>query len=145
VLGRQPGTEAFRELSDNPGDETFPGIAVLRLDSGLFFATAEALDDRIRALIRDGEPRLHAVVLDLEGVDFIDSQGAAKLAELNEVAQADGVTLRLARVKPQVLAVLEADGLVATLGPDRVHGNVDRAIEAQLAEDARHVPALSDA
>jgi sulfate permease, SulP family len=139
VLGRQPGTQSFRDLNDNPGDETFPGLAVLRLDSGLFFATAEALDDRIRALIRDGEPRLHALVLDLEGVDFIDSQGSAKLAELNQVAQADGVTLRLARVKPQVLAVLDADGVVATLGADRVHGNVDQAIEAQLAEDdARH-------
>jgi SulP family sulfate permease len=137
VLGRQPGTTAFRELSDNPGDETFPGIAVLRLDSGLFFATAEALDDRIRAVIRDTEPRLHALVLDLEGVDFIDSQGAAKLSELNEVAQAEGVMLRLARVKPTVLAVLDADGLVVTLGADRVDGNVDQAIEAQLAEDAR--------
>jgi sulfate permease, SulP family len=146
VLGRQPGTQAFRELSDNPGDETFPGIAVLRLDSGLFFATAEALDDRIRALIRDSEPRLHALVLDLEGVDFIDSQGAAKLAEVNEVAQAEGVTLRLAHVKPQVLTVLDADGLVVTLGADRVRGNVDQAVEAQLAEDARHgVPALSHA
>ena len=146
VLGRQPGTQSFRDLNDNPGDETFPGLEVLRLDSGLFFATAEALDDRIRALIRDGEPRLHALVLDLEGVDFIDSQGSAKLAELNQVAQADGVTLRLARVKPQVLAVLDADGLVATFGADRVHGNVDQAIEAQLAEDARHgVPALSGA
>jgi anti-anti-sigma factor len=139
VLGRQPGTQSFRDLNDNPGDETFPGLEVLRLDSGLFFATAEALDDRIRALIRDGEPRLHALVLDLEGVDFIDSQGSAKLAELNQVAQADGVTLRLARVKPQVLAVLDADGLVATFGANRVHGNVDQAIEAQLAEDdARH-------
>ena len=56
VLGRQPGSQAFRELDENPGDETFPGIAVLRLDSGLFFATAEALDDRVRAVIRDSEP-----------------------------------------------------------------------------------------
>jgi anti-anti-sigma factor len=128
----------FRELDENPGDETFPGTAVLRLDSGLFFATAEALDDRIRALIRETEPRLHALVLDLEGVDFIDSQGAGKLAEINEVAQTEGVTLRLARLKPQVLTVLDADGLMATLGADRVHGNVDEAIEAQLAEDARH-------
>jgi anti-anti-sigma factor len=139
LLGREPGTQVFRDVRENPDDETFPGYAVVRLDGGLFFATAEALDDRIRALIRDGEPRLHALVLDLEGVDFIDSQGSAKLAELNQVAQADGVTLRLARVKPQVLAVLEADGLVATLGADRVHGNVDQAIEAQFAEDdARH-------
>jgi anti-anti-sigma factor len=137
VLGRQPGSQAFRELDENPGDETFPGTAVLRLDSGLFFATAEALDDRVRAVIRDGEPPLHTLVLDLEGVDFVDSQGAAKLAELYEVAKTEGVTLRLARVKPQVLAVLDADGLVTTLGADRIHGNIDQAIEAQLAEDAR--------
>ena len=56
-------------------------------------------------------------MLDLEGVDFIDSQGAAKLTEIHEVAEADGVTLRLARVKPQVLAVLDADGLVAGSAP----------------------------
>ena len=140
TLGRQPGTQAFRELDENPGDETFEGIAALRLDSGLFFATAEALDDRVRAIIRDSEPRLHALVIDLEGVDFVDSQGAAKLAELYEVTKTDGVKLRLARVKPQVLAVLDADGLVATLGADTIHGNVDQAIEAQLAEDARSVP-----
>jgi anti-anti-sigma factor len=136
VLARQPGTQAFRELDENPDDETFPGIAVLRLDSGLFFATAEALDNRVRAVIRDSEPPLHALVIDLEGVDFVDSQGAAKLVELHEVTSADGVALRLARVKPQVLAVLEADGMVATLGADSIHGNVDQAVEAQLAEDA---------
>ena len=140
VLGREPGTQVFRELDENPGDETFPGIAVVRLDSGLFFGTAEALDDRIRAVIRDGEPRVHALVLDLEGVDFIDSQGAAKLAEIHDVTAADGVTLRLARLKPQVAAVLGADGTIAMLGAGRVHGNVHRAVEAQLAEDTRTGP-----
>ncbi len=138
-LGREPGTHVFRELDENPGDETFPGIAVLRLDSGLFFATAEALDDRIRAVIRDGEPRVHALVLDLEGVDFVDSQGAAKLAEIHEVTKADDVTLRLARLKPQVAEVLDADGTIGKLGADHVHGNVQRAVQAQLAEDARRV------
>ena len=137
VLGREPGTQVFRELDEHPGDETFPGIAVVRLDSGLFFATAEALDDRIRAIIEDSEPRVHALVLDLEGVDFIDSQGAAKLAEILEVVGADGVTLLLARVKPPVLAVLDADGTIAALGADRVYGNVYRAVEAQRERDAR--------
>jgi sulfate permease, SulP family len=140
VLGREPGTQVFRELDEYPGDETFPGIAVLRLDSGLFFATAEALDDRVRAVIRDSEPKLHAVVLDLEGVDFVDSQGAAKLAEIHEVAQVEGVTLRLARVKPPVRQMLESDGTIATLGADHVHGNVHRAVEAQLADDVRPAP-----
>ena len=50
LLGREAGTQVFRDLDENPGDETFPGIAVLRLDGGLFFATAEALEDRVRGL-----------------------------------------------------------------------------------------------
>ena len=101
LLGREAGTQVFRDLDENPDDETFPGIAVLRIDGGLFFATAEALEDRVRELA-DADPDRRALVLDLEGVNFIDSQGAAKLTEIYELTEADGVTLRLARVKPQV-------------------------------------------
>jgi sulfate permease, SulP family len=132
LLGREPGTQVFRELDENPGDETFPGVAVLRLDSGLFFATSQALEDRVRALAQDGSPPPGAVVLDLEGVNFIDSQGAEQLAAILELVQSTGGTLRLARVKPTVLAVLRADGFVDRLGADRIHGNVHRAVEAQL-------------
>ena len=49
-LGRQAGTQVFRDLAENPADETFPGVAVLRMDGGLFFATAEALEERVREL-----------------------------------------------------------------------------------------------
>jgi high affinity sulfate transporter 1 len=137
LLGRQPGTQVFRDLDENPGDETFPGITVLRLDGGLFFATAEALEDRIRGLPEDGR---RALVLDLEGVNFIDSQGSAKVTELCELAQADGITLRLARVKPQVLAVLEADGVVGRIGAENIHGDVHLAVEAQIAPGGSPAP-----
>ena len=132
LLGREPGTQVFRELDENPGDETFPGVVVLRLDSGLFFATSQALEDRVRALTQDGSPPLGALVLDFEGVNFIDSQGAEQLAAILELVESSGGTLRLARVKPSVLAVLRADGFVDRLAADRIHGNVDRAVEAQL-------------
>ena len=132
LLGRQAGTQVFRNLEENPADETFPGIAVLRIDGGLFFATAEALEERVRELARDGHHR--ALVLDLEGVNFIDSQGTAKVTEIYELTQSDGVTLRLARAKPQVLAVLELDGIIDRIGADHIHGNVHRAVEAQLAD-----------
>jgi sulfate permease, SulP family len=133
LLGREAGTQVFRDLEGNPDDETFPGIAVLRLDGGLFFATADALDERVRELT-DQAPQPDALVLDLEGVDFVDSEGAAKLSEINDAAQTHGVTLRLARLKPNVLEVLQADGLVQRIGADHIHGNVNRAIEAQLAD-----------
>ena len=51
LLGREAGTQVFRDLVEHPDDETVPGIAVLRLDGGLFFATAEALDNRVRELV----------------------------------------------------------------------------------------------
>ena len=132
LLGREPGTQVFRDLDENAGDETFPGIVVLRLDSGLFFATAQALEDRVRGLAEAGPAPLRALVLDLEGVNFIDSQGAEQLATIHELMQSDGATLRLARVKPNVLAVLRADGFVDRLGADHLHGNVHRAVVAEL-------------
>ncbi len=134
LLGREPGTQVFRDLVENPADETFAGITVLRLDGGLFFATAEALENRVRALT-DDDRELRTLVLDLEGVNFVDSQGASKLTEIHQLTQAADVTLRLARVKPNVRAVLEADGIVDRIGADHIHGNVHRAVEADLAAD----------
>ena len=145
LLGREPGTQVFRDLDENPGDETFPGIPVLRLDSGLFFATSQALEDRVRDLAQDdGSRPSRAVVLDLEGVNFIDSQGAEQLATIHELVESDGATLRLARVKPNVLRVLRADGFVDRLGADRIHGNVHRAVEAQPHEDAAQAGSLPE-
>ena len=137
LLGREPGTQVFRDVAENPGDETFAGIAVLRLDGGLFFATADALEERIRGLALKGEEPLHAVVLDLEAVSLVDSQGSAKLAEILDFAESREIEVRLARVKPAVAAVLERDGFLSRLGQNRIHGNVHRAVEAQLAAD-RH-------
>jgi sulfate permease, SulP family len=131
LLGREPGTQAFRELDEHPGDEQFPGIVVLRLDGGLFFATSDALEDRIRevALSTSG---ITGIVLDCEGIDFIDSQGSAKMREILELTDQADAILRLARVKPAVRAVLERDGVLDRIGDDKTHGNVDQAVAAQI-------------
>jgi high affinity sulfate transporter 1 len=130
MLGREPGTEVFRELDEYPSDEQFAGVVVLRLDGGLFFATSDAVEDRIRdvALSRDD---VEAVVLDFEGVDFIDSQGATKLREIVALTEVADATLRLARLKPDVHEVLERDGVLELIGSERIHGNVYRAVMAQ--------------
>jgi SulP family sulfate permease len=131
LLGREPGTQVFRELDEHPDGERIPGVAILRLDGGLFFATSDALEDRVREVALSPEG-IGAIVLDLAGVNFIDSQGAAKFAEIVELAANAGMTLRLARLKPRVREVLERDGVLERIGADHIHGNVDRAIRAQL-------------
>jgi SulP family sulfate permease len=135
ALGREPGTQVYRDLTENPDDERPTGVAVVRLDGGLFFATSDALEDRVRTLIQE-TPNLIGVVVDLEGVNFIDSQGSAKVDDILVLCDQAGVTLRLARVKPRVRAVLEREQLVERLGSDHIHGNVHRAVEAQQAEPA---------
>ena len=42
-----------RRRSRTPTTSSTPGVVVLRLDGGLFFATADALEDRVRTLIQD--------------------------------------------------------------------------------------------
>ena len=88
---------------------------ILRLDGGLFFATSDALEDRVREVALS-TPGVAGIVLDCEGIDFIDSQGSAKMGEILDLTNQAGVTLRLARVKPSVEEVLRRDGFLDRLG-----------------------------
>jgi MFS superfamily sulfate permease-like transporter len=66
-------------------------------------------------------------------MDFIDSQGSAKMREILELTEQADMTLRLARVKPTVRELLARDGVLDRIGDDKIHGNVDQAVEAQIA------------
>ncbi len=127
ILVRQPDTEVFQPEDDAPGGEAHPGLLVLGFDAGLFFIDANALEDRVRDLAHDADPPLRVVVLDFEGVNYIDSQGAEKLGDVLSLTTAHSAELRLARVKPVVMEVLRRDGLVERIGESNIHGNVFEA------------------
>jgi SulP family sulfate permease len=140
VLGRMPGSHIFREYESHPEDEQFPGLLALRVDGGLFFATADALGDRVRELSLTSEPPLTAVVIDCADIPFVDSEGSAKLGELAELARENGISVRLARVKPVVLEVLGRDGVLDSIGADHIHDDVNQAVETQLRTGAPSGP-----
>jgi anti-anti-sigma factor len=131
MLGRDPQTRVFRELKEHPGDEQFPGLVILRLDGGLFFATSDALEDRLREVALS-TPGVVGIVLDCEAVDFVDSQGTAKLHEILELTEQGGSTLRLARVKPPVRELLRRDGVLDRVGADHIHDGLSQAVEAHM-------------
>jgi SulP family sulfate permease len=133
ILGRKPDSQVFRDHTEFPLDQLDSSVPVLRLDSGLFFATTDALENRVRELVPQENDGLVALVLDLEGTNFMDSQGSEKLSELNELCEQRGAELHLARVKPAVMRVLEADGTSDWVGQKRVHGNVHEAVQAASA------------
>ena len=83
-------------------------------------------------------------MLDCEGINFVDSQGSAKMADIVTLAREAGVTLRLARLKPAVRATLERDGVIERIGADTIHGNVYRAVEAEQSAVERRRRARLD-
>ncbi len=126
-LVRQPGSQVFRNVDDLPDGKAYPGLLVLGFDAGLFFIDANALEDRIRELTHEADPELHVVVLDFEGVNYIDSQGSEKVGDILEMLRGRSIKLRLARVKPAVMDVLRRDGVADRIGESNVHGNVFEA------------------
>lgn len=89
-------------------------VAVLRLDGRLDLVQAPRLRDAVRETVDDGRPD---VVVELSGVNFIDSSGLGMLiAGLKHARQAGG-ELRIAGAGPQVLLVLELTKLGRVLRP----------------------------
>ncbi len=134
-LGREPGTTAFRPLEQHPDGETFDGICVLRFEGGLYYVTAEVLDDRLRDSVLTAETPVRQVVIDFGGVNFIDSQGSAEINRAISLGEANDIELRLARVNPEVRAVLSVDGAEDRLGGDHFHANLDEAVAAAAKND----------
>jgi SulP family sulfate permease len=131
-LGREPGRQVFRDLAIYPDGETLHGVVVFRLDGALFFATADALESRVRSRLEQAG-RLDLVVLDLVAVDFLDSDGAGALTRVHELVVDRGARLRLAHVRPGVAAVLQRDGVLDAIGEGNIHGDIEHALLAARA------------
>lgn len=127
VLVRKRGSQAFRPADDSDDGEAYPGLLVLGFDAGLFFIDAAALEDRVRELAHEADPKLRVVVLDFEGINYIDSQGAEKVGDILDLVRSHSAELRLARVKPAVLDVLRLDGVADRVGDENIHGNLFEA------------------
>lgn len=105
---------ARRTALGRAAGERVPGVLVVRVESGLFFANADTVRSAVRRMAADQRPRL--VVLDAETAPFIDSAAAGMLALLRrDLARADA-RLTVAHAVGQVRDVLRA---VVPDGPDQ--------------------------
>ena len=75
------------------------------------------------------------MVIDFEGINFIDSQGSGKMAELVELATNYDIELRLTRVKPEVKDVYCAGTASLTVSArSQIYGNVYEAAADQIPD-----------
>ena len=108
-IGKVPGTpDQYGDMARHPENVSPEGVTILRFESGLFFANADWVRNRIRTAAR-GEG-VTGVVLDAESVPSIDVTAARMLAEVADELQRDGIGFVMARDVGQVRDILrEAD------------------------------------
>ncbi len=133
VLGRKPGTDVFRPLSPgHPGDETFPGLLMLRTLGRVHFANAEFIGDRIWALIHQFRPKV--LVLDCSAVPDFEYTALKAMGTFEQKLKDEGVTLWLADLNPEPLGEIERAPLGKTLGHDRMFFNLRASVEKYQEE-----------
>ena len=77
-------TEVFRRLNENPDSETYPGLVIIRFAGPLYFATANALRNKVREVATDVVPRVTMVLIDMEGAKYLDLEGSDMLNEITK-------------------------------------------------------------
>jgi SulP family sulfate permease len=106
-----------------------PQVDMLRIDGALFFGSVEHIRDEIDAL-RVAAPTARHVLLIGTGINLIDTAGADLLANLAKTFRADGTTLTLCKMRPEVLALLERGGYLDAIGRANVFTTKDQALAA---------------
>lgn len=126
AVGRPPGTSV-------------PGVLVVRVESGLFFANADTVRTTVRRLAREQQP--HLVVLDAETVPFVDSAAAGMIGLLARDLARVEARLVVARDVGQVRDMLRAVGTGGDATADGRHDGgaleLYRSIDEAIAADLR--------
>jgi high affinity sulfate transporter 1 len=132
VIGRKRGADVLRPLSpDNPDDETFEGLLIVRPEGRLYFVNAQNVAEQIDALVTQYKPRV--LSLDMSRVPDIEYSALQALVEGEERATDRGAIVWLVGLNPGVLEVVRKSGLAERLGRERMLFNARAAIERYQA------------
>jgi sulfate permease, SulP family len=129
-LAKPVGADHYVDLERLQNTDPLPGIVILRVESGLFFADADWVRDHVKAAAK--RPGIRSVILDASNVAFIDVTAVEMLDQLTESLAEEGVTLRVARDIGDVRDVLRRAGAGAPL--QRTYPSVQAAVDAAQAE-----------
>jgi high affinity sulfate transporter 1 len=136
-LARVPHTAVYRSLAHFPDGQTYPGLLIIRFDGSLFFANAHDFVTAIRQAIASAKPTPQVVLLDGESVNYIDATAIVTLNEFQDQLRQEGIEIRLARIKSEVMEVMVRGGVEESIPADHFYATVQAAVDAFLAEQAQ--------
>jgi sulfate permease, SulP family len=145
VCGRLPDSDTWLNVRHHPDAEETPGIVVFRIDSGLSFANAEYVRERVQILAVT-EPAPGDLVFDFHAVNGVDSTSLHQLSEIMTDLEQYGIEPWFAGVKWPIMERLRRVGFDERVGPGRFFHEVSaavRAIEEHRASRGDAVPTAS--
>ena len=127
VLGRLAGSHDFVSLGFHPEAQVVPDLLILRPEEPLFFANAEAVLAEAAARVI-AAPAARALILSLEESPNLDGTAIEALGQFAAELQQRRLTLRLARLKDPVFAVLTLAALPGLTGTALSGASVDAVV-----------------
>jgi SulP family sulfate permease len=130
IQGLVPGLAGMHDVDDYPEAKTIPGLVVYRYDSPLFFANAENFRRRALDAVTKNDGPVAWFVLNVEANVEVDITALDAVESLRIELARRGTILALARVKQDLLDDLDAYGLTASIGRDRIFPTLPTAVAA---------------
>jgi MFS superfamily sulfate permease-like transporter len=114
-----------------PGTVTEPGLVIYRFGVGLFYANASRFAEEILGLVQGPTPP-RWFVLDVDAMDDIDYTGGKTLSEVVDELSKRGIVVAVADAEAHIRSELDAFGITAQIGAERIYDSL------QAARDAFH-------
>jgi SulP family sulfate permease len=132
VLGRLPGTDAYRDITIRSEAETIPGLLIFRFDAPIIFANGAYFAEQVRQLISDASTPVQEVLVPAQQINQLDSTGANQLERLWTELEAKGISLSFAEVKSTLREAMHRTDLEERIGLDHIYESIHEGVQAFL-------------
>jgi high affinity sulfate transporter 1 len=107
VLGRRPGRDSWRDLTQYPDGEMEPGTLVTRIGGPVYFANVTRVHSLLVESVDEAPEPPRVLVVDLVAVTDTDVSTLLRLPAIDRDLRERGVTLRLANPSDQLVRLLQ--------------------------------------
>jgi SulP family sulfate permease len=105
-------------------------IYILELQGFLFFGTANALLDQIRARLADtAQPQIRHLIFDFHRVSGFDSSAVISFVKCKQIAETQNITLVLTHLSAEMQKRFEMDELSESQAGIRIFSDLDHGLE----------------
>jgi len=132
-IAKDPDRDLFinADLFEKP---SCPQILQLRPDHSIYFANAQYVCDHILCRVKEQQTPVKFLLLDFQGISFIDMTGIDEMELLMEDLAGMGILVRMTYVHHGVYQALERAGFVRAWGVELIVESKGEAIKSMFAQ-----------